>query len=191
LEAKPNQGKPMSQETPEQPYEESDIQVDAQRFRDKTVFIVDDDEIIIGLTTQILQVSGFTRIHGFTKSTEVFEILKFISPDLILTDIHMPELSGTFLAKLVSELPAHKKAPLLAITADASKETETLARRNGIFDIILKPIEGKQLLEKVVQTLEWAEAQQNNLDMPKHAKARTSKQHENNLYNVFGRSARR
>ncbi len=116
---------------------------------DKKVVLIDDDEVMIEIVTHLLNEAGFSRIHSFMKSTEALEELRYLKPDVIITDIHMPHLSGTFLAKLVSDFPQLNAVPLLAMTADDSHETRDLAQKNGFFDIVYKPINAGTLLAKV------------------------------------------
>lgn len=158
---------------------------------EKTVFVIDDDEIIVGLITEILRVSGFTSIHGFTKSTEALELLKYVSPDLIVTDIHMPDLSGTFFAKLVKESPQLNTVPLLAMTGDNSGETLGSAICNGIFDVVYKPIDGNLLVSKIIDILDWVEHSEDSLAEVAKQKSNSARQSECNLYELFGRDKTR
>ncbi|HEY1506159.1 MAG TPA: ATP-binding protein [Stellaceae bacterium] len=67
--------------------------------------------------------------------------------DLALLDIHMPEVSGYEVTKLyrVGHI-GEWRLPIVALTADATSETERLCREAGMDAVLLKPVEAAQLL---------------------------------------------
>ena len=67
--------------------------------------------------------------------------------DLALLDINMPEVSGYEVAKLyrVSHV-GEGRLPIVALTADATSETERLCREAGMDAVLTKPVETAQLL---------------------------------------------
>lgn len=162
----------------------------SSKLESKKIFVIDDDEIMIELVTKLLEVAGFSDIHGFVQSTEALELLRFVCPDLIITDIHMPELDGTFFAKMVTEFPHINSVPMLAMTADDSPETREKAKRNGISDVVLKPIEGKALIEKVLSVIKLNEIGQDleaSQDRQFSLEAKPVSKQEGELYKAFGR----
>jgi two-component system sensor histidine kinase RpfC len=70
--------------------------------------------------------------------------------DLALLDINMPEVSGHEVAKLyrVGHL-GEWRLPIVALTADATTETERLCREAGMDAVLTKPVEAAQLLAEI------------------------------------------
>ena len=70
-----------------------------------------------------------------------------LSPDLLLLDMRLPEISGWEVASLLKKKQA--PPPIIAVTAHAMKGDKEKALESGCDDFITKPIDKKVLLEKV------------------------------------------
>ena len=98
---------------------------------------------------RILELAGHTCITA-NDGEEALQILDQSSVDLVLMDINMPELSGYEAAKLYRM--AHlddPRMPILALTADATSQTERLCREAGMDGVLTKPIEASHLLATI------------------------------------------
>lgn len=161
-------------------------------YRDKTIFIIDDDEIVLDLVTKHLLAAGFEekRIHGFTSPTEALEIIRFVEPGLIITDIHMPALSGDCMAKLI-QWPEFNSAPVVAITADAGFCIENLPIQSGISKVVYKPIDSRDLISSVMSVLETEdrqlEARANEKREKKESSTKEIQHQEEKLRKSFGK----
>ena len=95
---------------------------------------------------RILELGGHTVLTA-SDGEEALQILEQPGINLVLMDINMPELSGYEAAKLYrmahSEEP---RLPILALTADATSQTERLCREAGMDGVLTKPIEAAHLL---------------------------------------------
>jgi CheY-like chemotaxis protein len=67
--------------------------------------------------------------------------------DIVLMDIHMPNLSGAEASQWIkaSELPKHKGIPIIAVTGDSSFFTRHTPGSYGITDVLAKPFSLDQL----------------------------------------------
>jgi two-component system chemotaxis response regulator CheY len=76
-----------------------------------------------------------------------------LKPDLIITDINMPNMGGLELIKNVKALPGFRFVPILTLTteSDASKRDE--GKRLGATGWLVKPISGGDLLKVIKQVL--------------------------------------
>lgn len=61
------------------------------------IFVVDDEEVIAATIAAILRLKGYEAIH-FTQSPEALETCRSVAPDLLISDVWMPQLSGPALA---------------------------------------------------------------------------------------------
>lgn len=112
------------------------------------VFVVDDERIIVSTLATILLHSGFEA----TAFIEPFGALKAAQaqpPDLLLSDVAMPLLSGIDLAIKVQEICPNCKVLLFSGQA-ATADLLEAARADGYrFDLIYKPVHPKDLLRKI------------------------------------------
>lgn len=102
---------------------------------DITVLIIDDVLMNIKVLRNMLKKMGVNVIETLDPE-QVDEILKTHTPDIIMTDLWMPKMSGEELAVSLKANPETAKIPVLAITADTQ-----LQNTHGVFtDILHKPI---------------------------------------------------
>ncbi|MGG6270467.1 PAS domain-containing protein [Leptolyngbya sp. AN03gr2] len=116
------------------------------------VLIVDDDQDNVDLLQFLLQQDG-ARVTAFTSPLDALESVAQNPPDLIISDIGMPKMTGHELIRAVRALPQGKQIPALALTAFARTEDETEAIQAGFQTHIAKPVDPHQLLAIVVQLL--------------------------------------
>lgn len=117
----------------------------------KRIFIVDDDPKIGELFANVLERDGYDT-SAFVKASDMLETLDSDgSPDLILTDLMMPEVSGI---QLIEEIRNRKLTlPIIIMTAHSSVQSAVEAMRLGAFHYLQKPVnleEMRTLLNKAL-----------------------------------------
>jgi two-component system cell cycle response regulator DivK len=114
----------------------------------KTVLIVEDNELNMKLFHDLLAAHGYTTIQ--TRSgLEALELARRHRPALILMDIQLPEVSGLEVTKWIKEDDDLRTIPVVAITAFAMKGDEERIRSGGCEAYISKPISVSGFLETV------------------------------------------
>jgi CheY-like chemotaxis protein len=96
----------------------------------------------IGYTNEIIEAkNGIEAIEKYQK----------MSPDLILMDVHMPELDGISATKKIREieLSTGNNVPIIALTAGALKEDQEKCFAVGMNDFLTKPLDFNLLKEKL------------------------------------------
>ncbi|MEM8559115.1 MAG: sigma-54 dependent transcriptional regulator, partial [Bacteroidota bacterium] len=118
----------------------------------KRIFIVDDDPKIGELFATVLNRDGYDA-HAFTSASVVLdEIDDGKVPDLILADLHMPDISGI---KLLDELRERNLAlPVIIITAQQSVTTAVEAMRLGAFHYLSKPVNLEEMRALLAKALD-------------------------------------
>lgn len=115
------------------------------------VLIVDDDPGIRLALHDFLAQNGFTDI---TRAANGFEALKYLranTPQLIISDITMPQMDGyAFVQELHNDVRL-KSIPVIVLTGRA--EMAELFRMAGIHNFLIKPVEPKALLDLVLRVL--------------------------------------
>ncbi|MDN5200502.1 response regulator [Fulvivirgaceae bacterium BMA10] len=116
--------------------------------------IVDDDNLNIRLLSIILEKLGI-HFELASNGKEAIERIKEKEFDLIMTDIQMPEVSGTDLAKYVRAQENKKRAtvPIIALTANVMRGDLNRYLEAGINDYLLKPFKEIDLYNKIISTL--------------------------------------
>ena len=122
----------------------------------KTILIVDDSLTMTMSVKSSLEMNGFvvqTAADGVQALTKLKGGLK---PDLIITDINMPNMGGLELIRQVKILPGYRFIPILTLTteSDASKRDE--GKKLGATGWLVKPVSGPDLVRVVKQVVPGA-----------------------------------
>ncbi len=127
-----------------------------ETHRNARILIVDDEEANVRLLETMLQrVGGYTNLKSTTNSPEAFSLYAAFEPDLILLDLHMPDLDGfAVMDRLKSLLPATTYLPVLVITADITAEAKQRALMAGAKDFLVKPFDQTEVLLRIKNLLE-------------------------------------
>ena len=102
----------------------------------KTVFVVDDDVLMLELLRRTLEREGF-RVKAFHSPVAASEAFKRERPDLVISDVNMPEMTGFELVELIATRPG--SVPVLMITGEPQDDYESRAERLGV-RLMRKPV---------------------------------------------------
>ncbi len=116
----------------------------SNRFR---ILIVDDEPSIIILLSRILEQEGYT-VRTALSGQEALKEIKGFLPDLVITDLKMPGMSGLELMNRVKE--SHPETDFIILTAFATVENAVQAMKKGAFDYLLKPLKDPDELRLAV-----------------------------------------
>jgi CheY-like chemotaxis protein len=98
--------------------------------------------------------SRLLRLHGYevveaNDGREALDCVEACRPDLVVTDLMMPVMDGVELIRELHRNPKTAELPVVAITADATSQSEQRARDAGACDFIAKPIDLPSLLDRL------------------------------------------
>lgn len=114
---------------------------------DTKVIIVDDSDFSRSIIRKILVEEGYQVVAEANSAENAMLLLKDYTPDIIITDIVMPEISGIELTLTLS-----KKFPEISVIVVSSLSQEHIileAISAGASDFIAKPIDKQQLIDSV------------------------------------------
>jgi len=114
----------------------------------KKVLIVEDNELNMKLFHDLLEAHDIETIQT-RNGHEVLDLVRGHSPDLILMDIQLPEVSGLDVISWLKDDDDLKSIPVVAVTAFAMKGDEQKIRQSGCEDYISKPISVTRFLDVV------------------------------------------
>lgn len=112
------------------------------------VLVVEDNFMNFELVKDLLEASDYQVIHSPT-ANDALECLKTIVPDLILTDIQLPDLDGYSLIKILKNDERTGKIPMVALTAYAMKGDEQKILEAGCDGYLSKPINTREFIKTV------------------------------------------
>lgn len=118
----------------------------------KKVLLVEDNYMNKVLVREILTLHGYEIIEA-KSGTEALKALTMTRPDIILMDIHLPEMDGITATRIIKSEERNKGIPVLALTASAMKGEEEKILNKGFDGYVAKPIEVKKLLEVITSSL--------------------------------------
>lgn len=122
----------------------------------KTVLVVEDNELNMKLFHDLLEAHGIRTVET-REGTHVLDLARQHRPDLILMDIHLPEVSGLEVTRWLKADPELRSIPVIAVTAFAMKGDEQKIREGGCEDYISKPISVLPFIETVKKYLRMQE----------------------------------
>jgi len=126
-----------------------------------TILVADDSATNRLLLITVLGYAGY-RIIEATDGVEALEMARAEHPDLVITDIVMPNMGGTELVNCLRADLALAHIPIIFYTAsDLWDEALTVAQSCGVSTVISKPAEPQVIFDAVALALE-----QNNVDDP-------------------------
>jgi CheY-like chemotaxis protein len=120
----------------------------------KTVFIADDDGLLREVLTRSLEKENY-RVRAFGSPTELLSTLDTDPPDIVVSDVRMPEMNGIELIEAIRE--QWTSLPIIVMSGHVTPEVEDRARELGVSHVLAKPIKDPRVLESLIdETLERA-----------------------------------
>jgi len=123
---------------------------------DKKIVVVDDSILNLRIIEKYLG-NNYIEIIKCSDSQKALDIIKQELPDLVLLDIHMPNLTGIDLLKQMRQDTLLSIIPVIFVTASEEKVHLQLAYNLGTVDYIHKPIVKEELIAKVQNYLFYIE----------------------------------
>ncbi len=106
------------------------------------ILIVDDDENTLDIFETKLEHSGY-EVETAGSAEEALGKLKKVDPQVVITDLRMPGMSGLELLEKVKEHMEH--VDVIVVTGHEDMNTAVSAMKAGAFDYIVKPVDLKQV----------------------------------------------
>jgi DNA-binding NtrC family response regulator len=129
---------------------------------DERVLVVDDEPDMVENLVRILRREGYRCLHT-TESVKALELLEAHRPDVLLTDLKMPEMDGMELLKRAHAVdPA---LPVIMITAFSTIESAVAAIKEGAFDYLPKNFTADHLRVAVERALRQRRLQVENRNL--------------------------
>lgn len=121
----------------------------------KVALVVDDSMLVRYTVCRFLQDRGFA-VEAAANGKEALKVLERVQPDLIVTDMQMPQMSGSELITVLKSKPQTSNVPIIVVTGRASGFSEGDKRANFS---ISKDIDVDTQLEKALAVIDGTETE--------------------------------
>lgn len=116
------------------------------------VLVVDDN--LMNLRSAEHMLNGPFTFHGVTSGKEMFTALDEKIPDLILLDLHMPDMDGFQVMEQMIGDERFENIPVVFLTADEDRDIEIKGFEYGALDFIKKPFVADVMIQRINRILE-------------------------------------
>ena len=142
----------------------------------RKILVVDDKQENCWVLVNLLAPLGF-ELKEASNGKEGLEKAKQFQPDLIITDLLMPQMDGFEMIRQLRESSQFSSVPLIACSASVFDDHQHHSIEAGADDFLPKPVESKKLLEKLRKylKLEWVYEEQEDKDTKDKDKNLTTK----------------
>ncbi len=119
---------------------------------EKTILVADDESHILSVVSLKLRNAGF-RVITAADGQEALDMALQELPDLLITDYHMPQLSGLELCRRLKQEPTTRSMPAIMLTARGYHLEPHDTEQSGIMKMLSKPFSPRHLLATVNEVL--------------------------------------
>jgi len=122
-------------------------------FIKKKILIIDDSELMVKLTKDILSANGYYEVVSANNGLDGIKMVAAEKPSLVLLDIVMPGMNGFEVCKLLRKDESNNLMPIIMLTSQENEEDKLRGLELGADDYITKPFNPRELLSRVKNTL--------------------------------------
>ncbi|MFB2924232.1 response regulator [Aerosakkonema funiforme] len=131
------------------------------------ILVVDDNPDLRSYVSRVLQASGFEVLTA-RDGAEGFGVAKANHPDLIVTDLMMPMVSGLEMIRMIREQQDLKGTPIILLTAKVDEDTRIEGTELGADIYLAKPFNDRELLAAVRNLLELKQNERRVTELNKY-----------------------
>jgi len=123
----------------------------------RVILVVDDSPTMRGMVSHALHEAGFETKEAENGKDALIKLTTMemggTKPDVIVTDVNMPEMDGIELVKEIRKLSAFKYVPVLVLTTDNTDEKKEVGRAAGATGWLVKPFDSELILKVIRKVL--------------------------------------
>jgi DNA-binding response OmpR family regulator len=118
----------------------------------KKILVIDDEKDMVELTKAILDHEGYETITAYGGKEGIVRAMAAL-PDLVITDIMMPEVDGFKVAEELRKKPRTFSIPIIMLTSKSGEEDHMKGLSLNVFAYLDKPCDVDELREVVKRAL--------------------------------------
>lgn len=132
-----------------------------QRLNNVHVLIIDDQPHELEELLAALQGQG-ARVTVASQPRKGIQLAQVFYPDLILLDVHMPNLDGFAVCRLLREIPSCQDTPMIFLTSAAEIADRVSGLTLGAVDYILKPFAVDEVIARILVHIQLSKRADNH-----------------------------
>ncbi|MBC3831932.1 response regulator [Undibacterium amnicola] len=125
-----------------------DEKIAKNTVRSYRVLVVDDDEFFLSFFDAVLSSAGM-HVRSLMDPTQILEAIKKFKPELILTDLYMPQCNGIEMAKVIRQNNLYVEIPIVFLSSETEMQKQLGAMETGADDFLTKPIDPEKLIASI------------------------------------------
>ena len=122
----------------------------------KRVLVVDDDEAIVEMFTELLERDGRFEVRTAATGYDAGILTEQFRPDVLLLDFKLPDVNGTVVCRTIRANPNYKYMQIIMISGVADPDEVAELRAAGADDFIRKPFDIKVVIQRIAELLKVA-----------------------------------
>ncbi|MGB2985406.1 MAG: response regulator [Phycisphaerae bacterium] len=132
---------------------ENDIPLAQLESGKRRVLIVDDDEAIVEMFTELLDRDGRFEVRTASTGYEAGIVTEQFHPDIMLLDFKLPDINGNAVCRTIRSNPSYEHIKIIAISGVADPDEVEDLRAAGADDFIRKPFDINAVIARMSELL--------------------------------------
>ncbi len=112
------------------------------------ILVVDDDDFFLSFFDAVLSSAGM-HVKAIMDPSQILDAMKKFKPELVLTDLHMPQCNGIEMAKIIRQNNHYLDIPIVFLSSETEMQKQLGALETGADDFLTKPIDPEKLISSI------------------------------------------
>jgi CheY-like chemotaxis protein len=117
------------------------------------VLYVEDNRVNFLLVEQLLRIWSLVELHHAEDGAGALELARAVEPDLVILDLHLPDMNGLDVLRRLREEPGFARARVAVLSASALPGDVAAAWKAGVVEYWTKPLDVPRFLKDVQRLL--------------------------------------
>ncbi len=122
-------------------------------IKQSCILIVDDEPLNMEVVRRYLEIGGYRNLISTDHAGQALPLMGLNRPDLVLLDIHMPEINGLQILAAIRSDESLCRTPVIILTGSSDPDTKLIALQAGATDLLPKPVHSEELLARLGNVL--------------------------------------
>ncbi len=132
------------------------IPMDQLETGKKRVLVVDDDEAIVEMFTELLERDGRFEVETASTGYDAGILTEQFRPDVILLDFKLPDINGTAVCRTIRDNPGYKHMQIIIISGVADPDEVAELKAAGADEFIRKPFDINLVINRIADMVKVA-----------------------------------
>ncbi len=133
-------------------------------FSDLTIVLVEPSRAQGRIIEKNLKEQGVQNCHWFSNGKEALEELPRIMPDLLVSAMYMPEMTGVELVHAIREDSRYEQTMFMLVSSETDEHTLDPIRQAGVVAILPKPFDSTDLRRALAATMDYVDPSHHEVD---------------------------